>query len=482
MCTLDASECDSFETEETEYTEETNESTADTTGSGDGAKLFCKKCGHGEARVYLRSTGGHGYCKTCFLAITTHKFRATLGKSKLMRPNDSILIAYSGKANSTVLLHLVASASSTIATTARPLSNGLGSRCKVLYVDDGVVKGLAPEERERVRNALAEQAKSLPFATYVAGLSRRASLVTWQEIGSGNAWQASESEIAEDVALAKTFDNLKNDTARDESLKQLRRNALVAVARKLKCNQIFTADTSIDLAIKVLGDTSTGRGSHIPFNVALSDTRHADVTLVRPLKDFTGDDVLGYLHCCELRPIFPSSSYSSFPASIRNVATSFVRKLDSEFYGTVSAIYRTSEKLARKTNSKQRDDANVGTSREHICCIVCELTLDSCYPEKGEVSAVEAKLFSDWISTIGNGSLDSTIDWLNAPEQCSNDSDSASLSSRSILRKYLCYSCKLILLDSTKPHEILSNFLLHQNLQKQSSLASLRNRIVDFLL
>lgn len=51
--------------------------------------------------------GQSGYCNTCFLIVTNHKFRAALGKSKIIRHGDSILVDHSGELNSTVLLHLI---------------------------------------------------------------------------------------------------------------------------------------------------------------------------------------------------------------------------------------------------------------------------------------------------------------------------------------------------------------------------------------
>lgn len=45
--------------------------------------------------------------RECFLKSTTHKFRATLGKSKIVRAGDAVLIAFSGSAASTALLNLV---------------------------------------------------------------------------------------------------------------------------------------------------------------------------------------------------------------------------------------------------------------------------------------------------------------------------------------------------------------------------------------
>lgn len=47
------------------------------------------------------------YCKECFLAGTTHKFKAQLGKSKLIRPHDKVLVCHRIGHPSTTLLHFL---------------------------------------------------------------------------------------------------------------------------------------------------------------------------------------------------------------------------------------------------------------------------------------------------------------------------------------------------------------------------------------
>lgn len=55
--------------------------------------------------VLLR--GKDAYCKNCFLIGCNHKFKALLGKSKLIRPNDNVMISYEIGHPSTALLHLI---------------------------------------------------------------------------------------------------------------------------------------------------------------------------------------------------------------------------------------------------------------------------------------------------------------------------------------------------------------------------------------
>lgn len=90
-------------------------------------KSVCKKCASEDVRITFRNK--NAYCKVCFLNMSMHKFKATLGKSKLVRPNDTILIAHSGKANSTVLAQLVT------LDADESISKKLKFQSKVLYID-----------------------------------------------------------------------------------------------------------------------------------------------------------------------------------------------------------------------------------------------------------------------------------------------------------------------------------------------------------
>lgn len=371
-------------------------------------------------------------------------------------------------------------------------------KIKILFHStDGMVKGRTIEQRESLRNAFAKEAESLNLPTHILSLSKSTSDTISDNVSLINESRISSSN--EDVALQESFDNLESDTARDELLRHLRQKLLILAARKLNCNKVFVADTSVDLAIKVLGDISTGRGSQLPFNVAFSDVRHADAVLLRPLRDFTGEDINGYLDCCELYPIFNSQKRDVlFPASIRSITKDFVHQLDTEYCGTVSTIYRTSEKLA--TRIKELARAKSTPSKDvHESCIICELPIDSSGPGKNQLSVMQAQLYSEQVSTVKDPS--SNILTANSFDTCERSSNgtvqtmnnlkmqdcqchSASCDNferRKVVEKQLCYSCRLIFLDPKRVDNGLPAFIL-KAIEKKLQIARLRNEIEDFLL
>ncbi len=66
----------------------------------------CKKCKADKAVVNLRLRDA--YCSACFLSNCVHKFRSGLGKRKIMRPGDKVVVAYGGGSGAQALLRLLA--------------------------------------------------------------------------------------------------------------------------------------------------------------------------------------------------------------------------------------------------------------------------------------------------------------------------------------------------------------------------------------
>ena len=66
---------------------------------------LCQKCKIEKPILTLRRKDI--YCKMCFLTNCNHKFRSTLGKNKAIKPNDRILVAFSGGQGSLAILKLI---------------------------------------------------------------------------------------------------------------------------------------------------------------------------------------------------------------------------------------------------------------------------------------------------------------------------------------------------------------------------------------
>lgn len=66
--------------------------------------MICKKCKN-PGTIVLRKKDN--YCEECFTTSMNHKFRACIGKNKILSSNEKVLVCLSGGTGSSVLLNLI---------------------------------------------------------------------------------------------------------------------------------------------------------------------------------------------------------------------------------------------------------------------------------------------------------------------------------------------------------------------------------------
>ncbi|XP_046628098.1 cytoplasmic tRNA 2-thiolation protein 2 isoform X1 [Neodiprion virginianus] len=439
---------------------------------------ICKKCNENNAEVVLRVKDT--YCSTCFLAASTHKFRATIGKSKLVRPTDSILIGHSGKAGSTVLLHLIK------AGMSEAVHKRLMYKTTVLYVDDGAVLGQTVDQRKSTISAIREQVHGLGFTGYAVSLN--------ESLHSSEPKIYPLDEEAEDLKgdsdVVDLFNAVSSYTSKEELLHKLRQKLLISVARSLGCCKVFTADGATDLAITILSNIALGRGAQLPLDVGFVDSRELDIRILRPMRDFTRKELIYYLNFHKLETIqTPGLTTKKEPyTSIQKLTEKFVTELNTEFSGTVSAIFRTGEKLSI---------GNLEASNLIETCALCRAQLDTVFTDTSSLQATE---FSKLISAEGpKGNIGKAAFELkkfpcviDAAENvllrdskncdncsCSKGKEKFEMSAKNF-EKYLCYGCRLIFKDLDKQHSIPD--FLQNSVRQRISLDDMREEIADFLL
>ncbi|XP_046394391.1 cytoplasmic tRNA 2-thiolation protein 2 isoform X2 [Ischnura elegans] len=313
---------------------------------------LCKRCSLETACVVLRTKDP--YCRSCFLKYATHKFRATLGKSKLVRPNDRVLICSSGSQSSVALLRFVADGLSEQANK-RFLFTPM-----VVYVDEGAIAGVSREERLEAIKAAAVQAGHLSFPFYSVQLSNSLNLgtVRMDKVDSkGEGIDLSERElVAGDEQLLALFSGVTTLTAKEDLLGKIRHNLLVAVAKELHCNKMFLADNGSHLAVALISGVAAGRGACLPSDCGFCDARDSAVMVLRPLKEFMSKEIAFFCVLNKLVPVTVPSlcTKASRMASIRRLTEDFLHGLQADFPSTFSSVIKTGDKLAPPMPAQQR--------------------------------------------------------------------------------------------------------------------------------
>lgn len=298
-----------------------------------------------------------------------------------------------------------------------------------------------------------------------------------------------------DKQLHEILASLPDNTSRADLLDKLRRKLLVSVARKLNCNKVFVADCTMDIAAKVLGDICLGRGAQLSTLAAFCDDRCTDIKILKPMRDFTQQELTYYSECYTLNAVKSKKTNVTIQptTSIQALTHNFTTGLESQFSGTISTIMRTAEKLsARSSKDKQDMEDN---------CALCDASLDSVSSDNVtamkaiEVSRLVSSKYASARTSVSEQENESFDDksnrtslCLSSEQKCSNNNDNqcgCADSKRGELtvedvQKFLCYSCKLIFRNSN----LLSRFpapLLY-TVQQKLALKKMKEDISDFLL
>ncbi|XP_075432907.1 cytoplasmic tRNA 2-thiolation protein 2 isoform X3 [Ascaphus truei] len=117
----------------------------------------CMKCKEGSAVLIIRV--GDAFCRPCFKEYFVHKFRAVLGKNRVIYPGEKVLLAYSGGSSSSAMIQQVQEGLS------RDTPKKLRFLPGILYIDEGAACGQSWEEREKTLSEVqcVLQAADVPF-------------------------------------------------------------------------------------------------------------------------------------------------------------------------------------------------------------------------------------------------------------------------------------------------------------------------------
>ncbi|XP_039281627.1 cytoplasmic tRNA 2-thiolation protein 2-A [Nilaparvata lugens] len=392
----------------------------------------CKKCQQeNTAEVILRKKDI--YCKSCFLVNATHKFRAALGKSKIIRQGDKVLVAFSGSASSIAMVHLINSGLS-MNTHKKLIFDPF-----VVYVDEGACYGLSPDKRQEMLQEIRDLLKDYHIPAYSTSIEM---MFNNEKICPIND-VASYSKCSE---LDQILAEFKCSTARQDFLKKLRYKTLLEAAALLGCSKILTAETLVDTASNILSNISLGRGAQLPYDVGFCDSRLEGIKVLRPMQEYGSEEIEYYNKFHELNSIKDYSCRISMKPidSIQNLTKKFVTDLQENFPSTVSTVYRTGAKL-----SIGNEDSNVN-EKCALCQVICS----------------DMKTISTPDETSCNG------------KKCNCKSDNTLTKEEMV--DSLCYGCRLILKE-VGSIDHLPRFV-KDLAERSSKLKQMRAEIKDFLL
>ncbi|XP_035273354.1 cytoplasmic tRNA 2-thiolation protein 2 [Anguilla anguilla] len=498
----------------------------------------CVKCKDGTAVLIIRA--GDAFCRCCFKEYFIHKFRAMLGKNRLIFPGEKVLLAISGGPASSSMLSQVQEGLSQDAPKKLRFIPG------IIYIDEGGVCGMSLEERDRSIAQLESIFRATGYPFHIVRLEQVFDLPTSvleavppapqrpesgykaavdQFIqndrargscspGEGGGERAGERDpavwdaqvglsrletrdapdgtpppvVRHGEDLERLFSSMRTLTAKEDMLQTLRHHLLVHTARTQGYTKVMMGDSCSRLAVKLLSNIAQGRGATLATDTGFSDPRHGDVIIVRPMRDYSSKEIAFYNKMFGVPSVFVPGldTKASDKASIQLLTESFVTKLQADFPSTVSTIYRTSEKLRAA-----RPSQNAG-SETSAKCLLCVCAVDT---KAEEASAFHATLVSERLSQkrVPGGALPGTSARDDAAGQCCSSSGGGGCGAggggccspnrtptTTDLKSLLCYSCRLTVKDMTAV-DFLPRYIVSEA-ERRSRRSRMKQEISEFLL
>ena len=200
----------------------------------------------------------HSYCKSCFYEHTSHKFRATIGKSKFPLKGKRVLLAVSGGPASSVMVQL------TKDNTSLPNKHRrLQFIPSLIHVDESACLADATDSCEAdVRDWLLSHQLDC-FFTSLAKSFRRSDASFYTSSDGTNSTQSLLHDAEEEGQLQELLASLQSASAKEEVMRQLRMRLLVDVAVAEGFDAVFLGGSASRLSIQLITDVAQGKGSQI---------------------------------------------------------------------------------------------------------------------------------------------------------------------------------------------------------------------------
>ncbi|KAL1390364.1 hypothetical protein pipiens_012398 [Culex pipiens pipiens] len=280
----------------------------------DGDEL-CRKCTVNPSVLKLNLK--EPQCRECFLHYVRHKFRASLGATKIVRRGSRVLVVFNGCAENVVML-------------------------------DMIRYGLQQESFKKLRIEPVVVFVSEDHVGREDG--ERLGVVQEKECVAVEDSDLLERYSEERARFNKILSGFKSATSKQDFIVQNRKQTLKVIAKRLECPYVFLSDIGLDLAKTLLSNVALGRGRSLALDIAFCDDRDEQHKIIRPMRDLNPDEIANYLKHAdnELSYITLEDPFKDKP-SLQNLTCKFVDGLQRTYPSTVSTVFRTGDKMSCET-------------------------------------------------------------------------------------------------------------------------------------
>jgi cytoplasmic tRNA 2-thiolation protein 2 len=390
---------------------------------------ICKKCNVDKSSIKVDFK--NSMCELCFQHYVRHKFRATLGSTKIVRRDSQVLIDFSGSIENICLLHMIKFG------LEQEKFKRLCIEPELIFIDENCCDENDLLTRfERIQEMVKLLTSLGDFKCYYTSIS--GSIGNKENIKTINEITLDSLKIImrDEETFLKHFKTLKSLTAKQDFIVMSKNKILRDLASVMNIQYIFLSETSLTLASKLLTNISLGRGSSTAFDVAFCDDRDENLKIIRPIKDMSVVEIENYARLNNLNQVRQSLygvNDGQF-TSIQNLTSNFIEGLQKNYSSTVSTVFRTCSKIAPLTAKNIVDR-----------CKMCHATID--YENSETLFAIELSRFVSEIAGNEN-------DMKNTEKIESKASET--LKGKNSPKKSLCHGCRNIFigLDESELQEM----------------------------
>ncbi|XP_062442896.1 cytoplasmic tRNA 2-thiolation protein 2 isoform X2 [Rhea pennata] len=303
-----------------------------------------------------------------------------------------------------------------------------------------------------------------------ASLPRRPAQLRTQDVpepagGEPAAPGARLPAAARTEELLRLFEDAETLTAKEELLQMLRTHLILHTARTQGYTKVMMGDSCTRVAIKLLTNLALGRGAFLAMDTGFMDTRHGDVAVVRPMREYMAKEIAFYNHFFGVPTVITPALRAKRreKTSIHRLMEDFLLGLQAEFPSTISTVYRTGEKL-----STAPAEASSEPGAEPQRCLLCLCALDTLAEED---LALEPTLIAEEAAQRPQEP---------AGDGCCRSSPMPGAESRAAFLPLLCYSCRLTFKEMGRPDTLPP--YVRSEAQRRSRRAEMKQQIQEFLL
>jgi len=446
----------------------------------------CMKCKQAPAVVVIRVQDP--MCAACFLTYVTHKFRSTLGKSKLVQPNDNVLIAMSGGHASSALLHLVRGALSLGAHKRLRFSPG------VVCVDESVL--LATDNAQDYSHIAGWcEEFGYPFhlvpifKDFATDLGNESNIVNgsngvnglngfndtngvngsndihtngFHDMNGVNGEVRDINDERDRQKFQECFNTITSLTAKQDFLTTRRAYLISRVAQSHNYKKVMFGDTSTSLCMKLIANISMGRGNTVALDLGVADRRFPGLTIIRPLREVASKEVALFNRLSGIRVDTPCNitTMKSSGSSLQQKTEEFINGLQADFPHTVNTVFRTGDKVCSTEQNTE----------ETMKCPMCHSPLKTGHATTPPTTTTTA-------TTNGCKEKDEGCCGSGGGE-CKSSSGGLTIDD---IRGQICYACNLTFQDMGSRVDVLPPYIVRHT-SEQMKRDKMKDSIKDFLL